>query len=208
MKNYSYQEFYAIFYQIYEDIVFSTRKNITEDFRVYIRQLEENKYITHDYGEDYECFFAYGNVAVEKEGNTILHLNLPSFGWDLYDDDNCDNLNKEELEYLLGKNILQKGWWYQDNVIINANDGKIAYRTISEWEDIFFNAPCHIAYVVEYLEGITENNLTKFQEECLSKINDKFKKIKSLENLKTEMPQLLNECYELLINIDNNIKGL
>ncbi len=82
----------------------------------------------------------------------------------------------------------------------NNVDGGVAYRTISEWEDIFFNAPYYPTVVVEedLLEG---GGLTEGQEYLLSQINDGFKRIKSLDQLSKEMPYLLTKCYELLIKI-------
>jgi hypothetical protein len=113
---------------------------------------------------------------------------LPSFGWDLPDD-------KVEVEYLSKKNLIQKELDDIHNV-----DGGVAYRTISEWEDIFFNAPYYPTVVVEedLLEG---GGLTEGQEYLLSQINDGFKRIKSLDQLSKEMPYLLTKCYELLIKI-------
>lgn len=184
--SYTYTQFYDLFLTAYSDAIKSTRKDVSDDTN--ILHLDEGVYITHDYGDGYECFFTYGKIAVEKEGDATLNLRLPSFGWDLPDD-------KVEVEYLSKKNLIQKELDDIHNV-----DGGVAYRTISEWEDIFFNAPYYPTVVqeVDLLEG---GGLTEDQEYRLSQIDDGFKRIKSLDQLSKEMPYLLTKCYELLIKI-------
>lgn len=196
VKRYSYDEFYEIFYNTYSEVIKATRQ-IDDEWEVRIRKISEGEYLVHDYGEDYECFFTYGSICIRKEDAiSNLSLKLPSFGWDIHDDGDGAELNKEDVEYLSKKNIIQKETWFHNNAIENV-DGGVAYRTKEEWEDIFFNAP----YSSTYFE-VEEGGLTEAQEYRLSQIDDGFKRIKSLDQLREEMPYLLTKCYELVMNIN------
>lgn len=190
--KYTYDEFYDLFLKVYRDAIKSTRQMDHDDPKnmdFYIKKLGD-LYVTHDYGESYECFFTYGKIGIETvsydpesekfTSEDILNLGLPFFGLGF----------KNDRDYLSNKNLVCS------DEIRNLN-GDIAYRTLAEWEDIFFNAPIVEASVVfeNEVQGVY------ITSEIEKQITSGFASIKSLDQLSKEMPALLNLSYSLLENL-------
>jgi len=199
-QKYSYDEFYDLFDIAYNKAIKSTQE-VESKHDVDMRSLK-NGTICHDYGEGYDDFFTYGQIYYEEQHTheTVCSIKFPY----LFTLAEC----REAEEYLMSKDIkldFERG----NKIVKNHSDGKKAYRTLDEWEDIVFNSPLANCYLEE------SPLASSYDEDIVSEINEKFNpdwielklseltcefynKIKSLDHLSSEMPAMLTKAYDLL----------
>ena len=173
MMNFS--EYNDLLSTAYSNAVMKTKQSQSKwncDMRTFT--LNGKEYIVqHDHGEGYECFMSFGKISISDEKEDYLVFNLPSYGWDEYEND----------EYSILERItdVKKSLADWENITFNTS---LCTQGLEIWNDIP-NTQCTVDNTLD------QTLIEHFETQLLN--------IKSISQIEKDIPDILNKIYDAMI---------
>jgi len=212
----NFEQFHALLLNA-QDEVFNKSKSLFNSIDSYNTlsegfikeiQIQKNTYVLHyDHGQsgaDYECLIHFGRIQVSNKAfddmyiEGVLSCIMPHIWLDEDEDIIQSVLSQQTIDYFKNLGLKTKSLGFGE-FTLGDQDNKDVFKSQKEWESIIFNAPSMASATVDAWISdmdIDDDNI------LLS-----FDSIKSIDQMKTIMPIILeNICDYLVLQLRENLE--